>query len=84
MNAELSASQQGLIGVVCARWSSLLDHDVTPDDDIFDLGADSLTAVEFAIALEEEEGIEIDLALLFNHPTARQLVGAISSADMRT
>lgn len=43
--------------------------DVDRDDGLMNLGMDSLKAVEAKLYLEDELGIELESALLFDHPT---------------
>lgn len=51
---------------------------VTAADGFFDLGGDSITAVEFAIRLEERFGIEPDIDVVFSADTMTAIAGAIS------
>ena len=53
-----------------------------PDDDFFLAGGDSLLATDAVIKLSEITGSEIEMALMFTSPTARELATAITtSAD---
>jgi acyl carrier protein len=49
--------------------------EVDRDDGLMDIGMDSLKAVEAKLYLEDELGIELESALLFDHPTIDALTG---------
>jgi acyl-CoA synthetase (AMP-forming)/AMP-acid ligase II/thioesterase domain-containing protein len=67
---------------VVALWARLLKLDsVDPTDDFFELGGDSLLAVEMRLELERLIGREVPESLLFEAATARQLVNAIVAED---
>jgi aryl carrier-like protein len=56
--------------VVAALWSELLQVDgIGIEDDFFDLGGDSMTAVAFVTRLHAIFGCEVGLAILFERPT---------------
>ena len=44
-----------------------------PDDDFFDLGGDSLTAMRLVHGVEAALGIELEVLELMLHPTPAQL-----------
>ncbi|HJD81126.1 type I polyketide synthase [Kitasatospora aureofaciens] len=50
-------------------WSRLLGRPVAPDDDFFELGGTSLTAVELMAGIREEFGLRIGIVTMFDHPT---------------
>lgn len=55
-------------------WRQLLGADtVAADDDVFDLGAQSLQVIQAANRLGAELGRDVKVAWLFQHPTARAL-----------
>lgn len=61
--------------VVIDSWAAALGLDnVEPDVDIFDQGADSLSAVSFVAELAARTGIQISPAVLFDHPTPAALL----------
>ncbi len=56
--------------VIAAFWSELLHVDgIGIEDDFFDLGADSMTAVALVARLRDAFGCEPGLAVLFERPT---------------
>jgi len=55
-------------------WSSALGLDeIGPDDDFFELGGTSVTAVRLLPLIDERFGVESDVVLIFDHPTPREL-----------
>ncbi|MBF9132196.1 acyl carrier protein [Plantactinospora sp. S1510] len=54
---------------------------VAPTDDLFDLGADSLTAVLFAERLADETGVPVGLDDVFEASTLRDLAHRLSSVS---
>jgi len=64
-------------------WARLLGREsVDPSADFFELGGDSLLAVEMRLALEQLTGREVPEGLLFEAATARQLANAIIADDL--
>lgn len=53
------------------------------DDDFFDLGGDSLKAIEF-VSEAHNEGIYFKLQSIFDHPTVRQLTEHIKFGEKQT
>lgn len=69
--------------LLCNLMQQVLD--VTPvgiADDFFDLGGDSLKAIEF-ISEAHNEGIYINLQDVYNHPTIKQLWDAIEQGEQQ-
>lgn len=61
-------------------WQSILGIDMVGRlDSFFELGGDSLQAVEFFIAVEPEFGIRLQSATIIGHPTFAQLAALIGS-----
>ena len=54
--------------------------EVDRDDGLMNLGMDSLKAVEAKLYLEDELGIELESALLFDHPTIDALTSFLLGA----
>jgi acyl carrier protein len=51
-------------------WASALGSDEVGDgEDFFELGGNSLTAIDLMARIRAEFGIELNIALLFDHPT---------------
>jgi amino acid adenylation domain-containing protein len=53
------------------------DDQLSLDDDFFDAGGHSLLAFSAALEIERGTGRTVDVALIFKHPTARALAGAL-------
>ena len=69
--------------LLCNLMQQVLD--VTPVgimDDFFDLGGDSLKAIEF-VSEAHNEGIYINLQDIYNHPTIKQLWDAIEQGEQQ-
>jgi acyl-CoA synthetase (AMP-forming)/AMP-acid ligase II/thioesterase domain-containing protein/acyl carrier protein len=63
---------------VAAIWSRVLGvDDVDPDDNFFDLGGDSLRAVNLLGEMEGELGTDVPLWLVLEHPTPRGMASAL-------
>jgi nonribosomal peptide synthetase MxcG len=69
------------VGVVAlAAFRQVLSNpDVSPDDDFFELGGDSIQAIEALSIIEVDLGTEIPVALIFSYPTAAELAGEITA-----
>ncbi|MER6492125.1 amino acid adenylation domain-containing protein [Streptomyces griseorubiginosus] len=64
----------GLEATITRVWAHVLGVErMTPDDDFFDLGAQSLQAIQVANRLGVELDREVRVAWLFEHPTAADL-----------
>lgn len=59
---------------LCAMWADILgvDH-VGVDDDVFDLGASSLSMVAAQSRMREAFGVTVDLAWMFEHATVAEM-----------
>ncbi|MFE9469597.1 amino acid adenylation domain-containing protein [Streptomyces griseofuscus] len=76
--AEGSPLERTVTGV----WRQILGTDaVAAHDDVFDLGAHSLQAIQAANRLGVELGREVRVAWLFQHPTAAGLVRFLTEAE---
>jgi acyl-coenzyme A synthetase/AMP-(fatty) acid ligase len=59
-------------------WRALLKTDsVGIDDDFFELGGDSLSAMRLVARVLQETGEKMDIRMVFDKPTIRALAGAI-------
>lgn len=73
---ELTEQEQKLADI----WQQVLNIDtVGPNDNFFFLGGHSLMAVQMRVRLEEQ-GIQVPLKTLFEHPTLSALAKALDSA----
>ncbi len=64
--------------ILCSILEELLDaNPIGVTDDFFELGGDSLCAIEY-VAQAHNQGIEIALQDVFDHPTVRELCSFIS------
>ncbi|MGK2881699.1 MAG: acyl carrier protein [Mycobacterium sp.] len=48
-------------------------EDIGPDEDLFDLGADSLDIIELVATLEVQLGIKVNVRTVMRNPTVRSL-----------
>jgi acyl carrier protein len=63
-----------MLGAVLEMWREALGaDDLGPDDEFFELGGDSLSAVQLMGRIRERFGVEMSIAVLFDCPTAREL-----------
>ncbi|MFD8722643.1 AMP-binding protein [Streptomyces sp. NPDC059629] len=71
--------------LVAALWERVLGLEDTPvaDANFFQLGGDSLAAVEVAVELENELGVELPMNTFFMAPTAGGLAGALDELRQR-
>jgi len=53
-------------GLICARLSASVGQPVDPGDDLWTVGADSVTAVGVAALLRQEWGVEVTVEELFD------------------
>ncbi|WP_083751413.1 type I polyketide synthase [Saccharothrix sp. ALI-22-I] len=80
---ELPGPEQDrlLLDLVRTRIAELLGYsgpdDVDPDRPVRDLGFDSMTAVRFRDGLARTTGLDLPVTLVFDHPTAAELAGAL-------
>jgi len=59
-------------------WGSVLGTtDISESDDFFDLGGNSLAAIDLVSMVRKEFGVELNVAMLFDYPTLGALVDAL-------
>ncbi len=59
-------------------WKEVLGvDDIEPDEDFFDAGGDSISAIRMLPELERRLGVEASVALIFDHSTAEELARAL-------
>ncbi|MBZ4323614.1 acyl carrier protein [Streptomyces huiliensis] len=74
-------NKQQLTDTIIAFWERAIGEDgLTPEDNFFDLGADSLVAAKILALIEREYGLEAELHLIFNNPTIEEFVDAVDEA----
>ncbi|GGN85426.1 hypothetical protein GCM10010112_65840 [Actinoplanes lobatus] len=66
------------VAVICDIWSDLLDVDVEPDDDFFDLGGYSLLIVN-VVAEARRHGIELTPEQVYTHKTPAAIAASLGS-----
>ncbi|MEU8998347.1 phosphopantetheine-binding protein [Streptomyces caniferus] len=60
-------------------WAEALGLDsVAGDEDFFDLGGSSITAIRLLPAIAERFGVEPSIGVIFDNPTARELAAALA------
>jgi fumarylacetoacetate (FAA) hydrolase family protein len=70
-----------LTASLTAIWSDVLGVPVGPDDDFFELGGNSLSAVRIGAALRARGLPSLRLPELYRHPTVRGTVANIGGTD---
>jgi acyl carrier protein len=58
---------------------ALRTEDVTPDDDFFELGGNSIAAVKLVPVLKQHFGVEPHISAIFDHATPRRLAVALTA-----
>lgn len=75
--AQAPAHGGDLVEPVLAIWRDVFgDSTVGPDDDLFDLGGDSLTATQIIARMRKTLGVDVDIDTFFDHPTVNGVVHA--------
>jgi amino acid adenylation domain-containing protein len=68
--------------LILAVWRDLIGvADITPHDDFFELGGQSLLAMKSVSRLREALGVPVELRTIFESPTAAALARAVSGVD---
>ena len=80
---EYAAPETEQEAVLCSILEGLLDtRPIGVTDDFFELGGDSLCAIEY-VAQAHNQGVEIALQDVFDHPTVRELCSFLSGEYVR-
>jgi len=65
-------------------WSDILGFEVGINDNFFDLGGDSLSAVNLLVQIEKRMGIQFRLSVLFDAPTIQKLAESITKNNWKS
>ena len=80
---EYAAPETEQEAVLCSILEGLLDtRPIGVTDDFFELGGDSLCAIEY-VAQAHNQGVEMALQDVFDHPTVRELCSFLSGEYVR-
>jgi amino acid adenylation domain-containing protein len=82
-SSAATPSASSLEDMLCALWSELLGQQITPTDQLFDRGANSLLVIRAVARLRARDGIEVPAVLFFEHPTIRGLASALGDVASR-
>jgi len=74
--AALTDVQTQLVAI----WSELLEHEVTVDQNFFEVGGHSLLAIRLIARLRKELGVKLSLKALIDAPTVRNLAEKVEAA----
>jgi hypothetical protein len=67
---------------LCSAWAAELGlPEVGPDDNVFDLGANSLLLASMQLRLERDRGVRVPLARMVEFPTPAALAAHLSTPD---
>ncbi|MGI5430038.1 non-ribosomal peptide synthetase [Streptomyces sp. CA-179760] len=79
--AQAAASADDLTASLTKIWSEVLGVPVHPDDDFFELGGNSLSAVRIGAALRAHGLPSLRLRELYRSPTVRGAVASLNAED---
>src|SRR5690606_23052262 len=78
---KLEASER----IIREIWRNALGiKNIGPNDNFFEIGGQSLVAVQVMSLLEKKLGIKLPLSVLFKHPTIKEMALAIEQKDKKT
>jgi len=77
-SADAHVSTDQLASQIASIWSSILNRKIRVEDQVFRMGADSLTAVKFQLMLLEQAELEIPTGEVFQYPTPRSLAQQVN------
>ncbi|MEV4512402.1 condensation domain-containing protein [Dactylosporangium sp. NPDC049525] len=76
-SAPAPAPGGALVEPVLAIWRDVFgNQSIGPDDDLFDLGGDSLTATQIIARMRKTLGLDVDIDTFFDYPTVNGVVHA--------
>jgi acyl carrier protein len=74
-----TAADRDLVGLLTAIWEEAFGADgITPEEDFFALGGDSMTATVISVQIQRRMGTTVPVRLVFDHPTVAELATAIT------
>ncbi|MCX4878960.1 amino acid adenylation domain-containing protein [Streptomyces sp. NBC_00847] len=79
--ADAAAAADDFTASLTDIWSDVLGVPVAPDDDFFELGGNSLSAVRIGAALRARGLPSLRLRELYRHPTVRATVASLRAMD---
>ncbi len=79
--APTSAPERAREAQLCLLWSELLERPVGIDDNLFELGAHSLSAARFVARLHERYALAIGLRDVFEHPSVRGMATCVRPSE---
>jgi acyl carrier protein len=71
-------AEQPLTGAVLRVWRDVLDLEVDPRANFFDLGGSALAAVLVVSRVCTQFGVELPLSTVFDYPTAAEFAAALA------
>jgi acyl transferase domain-containing protein/acyl carrier protein len=82
VDTEFVAAETETQRTIAQLWGAALGvSQVGLDDTFFDMGGNSLVAVQLAARMREALDVELPIAVLFDHPTVRALAEFVSDRD---
>jgi acyl carrier protein len=77
-------SESAVTSTLIDLWQDALGVDaIDPDDDFFDLGGSSITAIRLIPLIAEKLGVEPGITIMFENPTPRSLAYALVATATR-
>lgn len=78
-------NESAITSTLIDLWQEALGVDaVDPDDDFFDLGGNSITAIRLIPLIAEKLGMEPGITDIFENPTPRSLADALAGTGTRS
>jgi acyl transferase domain-containing protein len=80
VDVAYAAPEDDLQRLLASFWSGVLGmSEIGVDDDFFELGGNSLVAVQLAARMREQLSVELPIASLFDHPTIRSIAAHLTA-----
>ncbi|MEU5783358.1 SDR family NAD(P)-dependent oxidoreductase [Micromonospora lupini] len=77
-DSDAGIGQDPILATLCAIWTDALGlAEIAPDDDFFDLGGNSLTAVQVIGRIKERYGVQLSAGALFELTTVRMIADEV-------